>query len=260
MASIKSIRRYIIWGVIALIIFGLHWIGVLDGIYDRTRAILSPVTGYLFSQQLEEEALDPISSDELQALNDQIQNLLVENSRLKTKLEDIKDLKVELNFLENTQLDGTPAKIIGNTTDNFAKLFIINKGTSDGIKQGQAVIAEEGYLVGIIDSASENTSFIRPINDSQIAIAAKVQNSTMSPGIVKGKHGLSVQMELIPQTEEIQIEQRVVTSELNDNVPPDLLIGVIDQIESQEGELFQTATISALYSESSLRVVTILSL
>jgi len=260
MPSGKSIRRYSIWAIMALLLFGLHWIGLFNGIYDKTRSWLGPITGSIFNQQAEDSDLQLLSEEEFQELNDQLQNLLVENTRLKTKLEDIEDLRVQLNFLENTQLEGVNAKIIGNTTDNFDKLYIVNRGSDDGIKKGQAVIGGEGYLVGVVESASKDTSFIRPINDSQIAIAAKIQNESLSPGIVRGQHGLSVQMELIPQTEEINIEERVVTSELNDNIPPDILIGIIDQIESREGELFQTATISPLYDESSLRIVTILTL
>lgn len=257
MASSGRIQRVGIWGVLALLIFGLHWFGLFDGLYDWTRTALSPFTRTVF-QAGQSKNPSSLSEEDMQSLEDQVQNLLVENARLRTKVDDLKEIDVQLEFLEKAQLEGTQGKIIGNTTDNFSKLFIVNRGKGDGIRKGQGVIAGEGFLVGVVDSVEEHTSLIRPLNDSHIAIAAKAQNSTSSPGIIKGRHGLSVRMELIPQTEEIQVGERVVTSELMDNIPPNILIGTIDSIQFQEGELFQNATISPLFDEETLRVVTIL--
>jgi len=96
------------------------------------------------------------------------------------------------------------------------------------------------------------------ISDSRSAVGAQVQNENNSPGVVIGKLGLALEMQLIPQSEEITKGQIVVTSGLEENIPSGLVIGQINEIDKKTEELFQTATIESPISLERLDVLSII--
>ena len=86
--------------------------------------------------------------------------------------------------------------------------------TDDNIQIGMPVIYRDGVLVGKIVDSDKNSSKMILITDSNSSIGTYIQNETNSPGIVMGKLGLSLEMQLIPQSEEIKIKTKDGEEEL----------------------------------------------
>lgn len=195
--------------------------------------------------------------DEIRIKEEENQALLRENAALKTLLEEEQINASIETFLQSIQEQGTPAHVIGKTGGTL-ELLLIDKGTDDGVQVGQAVITENGFLVGTIHEASIESSQVLLLTDSSQSVAAKIQNDASSPGVVRGEFGLSLLMDLIPQNDEIKKGQTIVTSALEPLLPPQLIIGTVNSVEKTEGEIFQQAKVATPVHINRVEIVSVI--
>lgn len=147
-------------------------------------------------------------------------------------------------YLQQAAVPTKAASVIGYSPDPGVQSFVINIGRRDGLGPNQAVITGDGWLVGKTVTVHETTTVVLLLTDAQSLVLASVQNSTLSQGVVRGERGLTIRMDLIPKNDSIVIGQSVVTSGLEEGIPPDLLIGTVSAIEQRSGEVFQRARIT----------------
>lgn len=190
-------------------------------------------------------------------LKGEINKLLVENNGLKTIIEENKLLNEQLKFVQERNYHYVSAKVIGKSPDNI-QLLIINKGGSDGLKNDLPVIINDGILIGKIIDTQSNVAKVLLLTDSHSIISASIDNNNKSQGTVKGEHGLSLKMDLIPLDHKVESGQLVATSGLESNMPAGLIIGKINKTFSRKGELFQQANITPAASFNNLSIVTII--
>lgn len=192
-----------------------------------------------------------------QELQDQINNLLVENTRLLTALSEAGELQQQLEKISEVGASGIPAKVIGRGLNGDQNAVEINAGSQDGVIEGSAVLSEDGVMIGRISRADAGSSIVTLLTSPSIAVAAEIQNDSLSPGVVSGEHGLALRMTLIPQTDEVRQNQIVITSGTDDRIPQQLVIGTVTSITSTPGGLFQEATITPLFDPQNVRLVTV---
>jgi len=197
---------------------------------------------------------------ENEELKEKITELTTENFELKNLMEQSDILKEELTFINAYDYEYVSAKIIGRDPDSLLKTIIINKGTKTGIKKDQPVIAGNGILIGRIIEVNDYIAKALLLSDSRSLVSATIDNSTKTPGLVSGKHGISLKMTMIPQDQEVKEDDLVITAGLETKTPPNLLIGNIEKISQIEGELFKTATIKPAISYENLSIVSVLTL
>jgi len=186
----------------------------------------------------------------LSSLAGENQKLILENLELQSKLSVLKEaqheneiLKKELGFA-NTQgdLKLIPANIIGRSITGFLRTIIIDRGTKNGIKSGQAVMSQ-GFLVGVVREVYENSSEVTLITNYNSLVPVILQDSRATGLLRGGLKGLTV--EEIPLNIEVKTDERVVTSGLGGEIPPGILIGQVGEVISHEGEIFQKATVNS---------------
>lgn len=261
---IPKFKFIIIFGAsLALLIF-FHYLGALKPLENLFFKILEPLQSqttivgnriqdyfYRFSsvQELQEEN---------QELKDRVNNLIVENIRLNSILEENKILEEQLEFVKENNFDYLPTRVIGKNFDNSLRVLILNKGQNNGVKIGFPVIVGRGILVGQIVEVQNNISKALLLTDSHSVVGAKIQNKTQTSGIVVGEHGLTMKMELIPQNEEVRKNDLVITSGLEEYLPENLVIGEVEKVTIKTGELFQVAIIQPTVSLDHLEILTIL--
>lgn len=257
------INVYLLIGIVVLLLLFLHYFNVLKPVENllfwslrpiekliyRTGINIYPQESYLAKEKLEQENKD---------LQTKLSNALIENARLHSLIIKSEILQKELAFLEARKYQSVPAQVIGKAANTTSQIFILDKGIKNNIRVGLPVIYLEGILVGKIIAVEDFTSQLLLISDSASAISAEVQNETNSPGIVAGKLGLSLEMQLIPQSEKISTNQTVVTSGLEENIPAGLVIGQITSINQKTEELFQTAQVKSPASLDRISVVSII--
>ena len=139
-------------------------------------------------------------------------------------------------------------------------ILSINKGLEDGLLEGMPVVNEQNVLFGKIYRVYKNYSKVMLISNKNSIVNVKVQtivgqdsdnNTTIIKevdGVVKGTGGLTAYLDLIPISNEIKIEDILVTSAIDKSFPKDLLVGSIVEISKNDQKPFQQAKID-LFSD-----------
>ena len=187
-------------------------------------------------------------------------------AQLKLLQEENKELRKTLNFLttnnylleEKKDEKIAVANIIGRDPLTFSSILILDKGRAQGISEGSAVIIGEGILVGQIVSVEENISYLALLTNSQVKIAAMILDNENLQGLVEGSHGLSLKINLIPLDKKIDVGNLVVTSGLEKGIPKGLLIGKVEEINTESNDLFQNVTLKPAANLANLSLVTII--
>lgn len=177
------------------------------------------------------------SNQSLTELESQITKLEAEVSSLLYLAQENQQLKQVLNIIpENYTV--VQAQVLGDDPILLASSVIINKGESDGIQAGQAVIYL-GTLIGTVTNTTESTASIRLLQDINTSIAAQIPRADQEPvkGVVRPEFGLEITLDLVPNTVPIKVGEAVYTSGIDD-LPAGILIGNVTSVE--EGELYQT--------------------
>ncbi len=146
------------------------------------------------------------------------------------------------------------AEVVAFQPDSYRQFITINKGSTDGLKAGQAVLSE-GVLAGTLYSVSAHNAKVILIVDPEFKLAAKVQGDNAADGIVQGQLGGGLTMQKIDQTKQIKPGDTVTTTGLGGLVPAGLLIGQIQSVNSRSNVIFQTAQISTPLEANRLRFV-----
>lgn len=164
--------------------------------------------------------------------------LTVENTALKELEIENEALRIALNLEKSIKYNLVPARIIGKDPAALSNFIIIDKGSDFGITENAAVISRNGVFIGKIKKVNLGHSQFMPVAASGSFVNAITQNSR-AQGILKGEYGLSLILELVPQDKEIQIDEAVITSGVNDGFPPGILIGYVTDIIADANRPFK---------------------
>jgi len=242
---------------------------VFLGLFLTPLGFISPVRNYFWvyvgpiSKVLRASAgrSIPVISDifQLRRVLNQNADLVKENLNLQSKLAAMSEmqyeneiLKKELGFMKNTDSSKViPGAIVGQSS-GYLKSVVIDKGTDNGLSNGDAVISQ-GVLVGILTETRKNNAEVTLITDFNSLVPVVLQSSRATGLLRGGLQGLVV--EEIPLNITIQKGENVVTSGLGGQIPPGILIGKTTEITSKEGEIFQKIAMASPVEFSRLEVV-----
>lgn len=126
------------------------------------------------------------------------------------------------------------AEVMHKDMAGFRQIFVINKGSDDGIKDGQAVVANSS-LIGKIQRTTANTATVVLLTDPDFKVTAATKNGT--GGVVKSDSG-SLVFDLVPDAN--ISNQLVITDGVDGQLPPGINIGVLGQRISSDSKTFHT--------------------
>lgn len=249
--------------VLVVVVFVvLRALGVLDPIQSLGRRVLSPVQGSFYSLGVGVRSFGDRfrNAKDVRGENDrlkrEVQELTVENVRLMGELEELRSLAPQLSLLAVRKLHAIPSRIIGRVSED-RQLFLLDRGREDGLSTGTGAIVGNGALVGKITEVNPSTSHLLFLTDSRSSVAAQVAGSPAAKGVVRGERGLTLAFTLVPQGEKLAVGDRVVTAGLEKAVPADLLIGVVESLETKPGDLYQTARVRPAAELDAVRLVSV---
>jgi len=201
------------------------------------------------------------SANRLLAPGDQLQQdyqkLLVENSNLLSLKSENEQLRNLLNFRDEKSLNLELANILSRDPIN-RNLIVISAGSNSGVAFGQAVVVNDGVLVGKITSVNPDSSVVRLLIDNASKIAVRVGDNQSVSGVLAGYLGLGLNLNFIPQAQAIKKNDLVYTSDVNQDIRSGLLIGRIGEIKAEEEELFKVATVEPIIDFNTLTVVAVI--
>lgn len=265
--TLRRKDKVLIYGFVIVIIIIFHNFGILAPLENGARFIFAPIqkSFYSISAKVKDSyANSNADSKEKEDLirenlylKEQIEKIKVENINLKILENENKELKNMLGFIAEKGFEYRSAYVIGKGGDSGSSL-IIDKGDRAGIRNGLAVINEKGLLIGKTFSCNEAHCHVLLLNDNQSRIAASMIGHKEAIGAVEGEYGLSMKMNLIPQHIEIVPGDVIITSGLEGGIPYGLIIGEVNKIDKNEGDLFQSANIQPLFPLDCAHIVSVI--
>jgi rod shape-determining protein MreC len=234
--------------VLALAGLVLHSTGLLQPLEGLVIRITAPLQGAmsLLATKIGEAAETVRDLRNLRQQNEELQTendrLLLENVRLHEIQHELALLRDLLNFRQtNPSFKVQGAHVIGRDPSNLQSYVILDIGQEKGIERNMPVVTDRG-LVGRIYEVGQGWSRVLLIIDSSSFINALTQ-STRANGLVQGQVDGTLAMLNIPQGEIVSVGDTVFTSGLGGNFPRQILIGQITDVERQDYELYQEATV-----------------
>ncbi len=187
---------------------------------------------------------------EVKMLKESNIKLAAENLELYGKLAKLPQIEAEnellrekLNLADKNFWSTSLANIIGRDFENN-RSFIIDKGINDDIAVGMSVILKGGVVVGKISDVHYNNSKVKTIVDTSSKIAA-VSSAGKVSGLVRGL-GSDIIFELIAKNKKPEIGDLIISSGTDGLWPRGLLIGKVNQVKSEDNQVFNTADIELL--------------
>lgn len=191
-------------------------------------------------------------------LQRRISELQSENATLRGELFAIQESNVQQKLLTEKKLHGVQARLIARSPDPGSSYIIVDRGGDDGIQQGAPALIRDGVLVGKVISTTNDTARILLSTDNRSSFAGYNIAHPAAQGVINGVQGLTMTMELIPQSEIIDLHDIIVTSGLDPAIPRGFVIGEIERIDRQQGALFQSATLHTPYTNAELDIVSVI--
>ena len=200
--------------------------------------------------------------DELEA---QVDALTVENVRLREYEAEVQQLHTMLNFVSDypisaylgAEVISREAEVVGVEPNPYLRYVTINVGSLQGVEIGMPVVSSGAGLVGRISQVGPRMSEVQLLTDTDSAIAALLQTSRVT-GLVVGQPDSTLQMEYIPQEEQIDVGDIVLTSGLGGVLPKGLVIGQVTEVLQMDYALFQSAAVRPAIDFSRLELVLVI--
>ena len=183
-------------------------------------------------------------NEELQTTVDTLteqNNVLLQDQAELARLEQLYELDEEY-----TDYPKVAARIISKDPGNWYDTFMINRGSNDGIRVDNNVIAGKG-LVGIVTEVGSNWATVRSIIDDSSNVSAMTV-STDDICVVEGDLELIDEgklrfSQLYDREDKVSVGERIVTSNISDKYVEGLFIGYVSEIELDTNNLTKTGTL-----------------
>lgn len=201
--------------------------------------------------------------DSLQQENDELRKQVAELERqLRQVQEDSEEnrrLRTLLNLRQQRQdFIFESAKIVAESSSNWASTLTLNKGTSAQVSIGDCVVNEEGFLVGVVTDAGLNWSTVTTILDTSSQLGAKVfrtGETTVAQGDLSLMNDGLLKLSYLAGESSAINGDLVVTSGLGGFYPSDLVIGSVDAIYTDDNGLTKYAVLQPKVALSQLTQV-----
>jgi len=199
----------------------------------------------------------------INSLKKEIEDLKLENQKLLSEIAFSREVKRENEALREALEIGLKEEYNLVFTEIISKdlsedYILINKGSEEGVSEGQPVVTGSKVLLGKISEVSKNFSRVMLISNKKSFLDAKIQDREIQ-GVIEGRGNFLLSLCHIPQDKEIQTGDLVVTTSLGGIFPKGLLVGKVNEVERSDVKPLQEAKISPLFDLTQLENVFIIS-
>lgn len=201
-------------------------------------------------------------------------DLIDENERLREELlfaqrelQLLAGLATENNRLRALQeasanVDGRvlAAEIINISSNPGSRRVLINRGATDGVLEGQALLDAHG-LMGQVVEVLPFTSWVMLITDSRHGTPVQV-NRNGERAIARGSRGdiPELELEYVPDTSDIEVGDLLVSSGLGQRFPKDYPVAEVTSVVHDRGQPFATIKAKPLAQMDRTRHVMLLAI
>jgi rod shape-determining protein MreC len=157
--------------------------------------------------------------------------LKLEITQLQSKASEADRLAALLKFRQtNAAVPMVAARVIAGSADSGSQTIYLDRGERDGIRRNMGVITPDGVVGKVIESYKD-TAQVLLLTDEHSGVGAMLVDSRLQ-GPVGGTGEPLLVMKYIPNDDNVNSGERVVTSGMDRIFPRDLPVGTIVEIKS----------------------------
>jgi rod shape-determining protein MreC len=239
----------------------------LSGVFTNlSRMIGRPLTSVQTWLSLQYQGLESLvsASRDIREIRQQNTELEAENARMQAQIVELQQQLVEYEILSallefaraNPEHQYIGASVIGRDPSPFLNYIIINRGSDDGLKRGMPVVTQNG-LAGRIVQVTATGARVSLITDPTTRINVRIEPSR-SPAVLTGSITGDLSLEQIPQDNDVNPGNLILTSGLGGNYPANIIVGQVTSVRSRENALFQSASVQPVTDFSDLSIVLVI--
>jgi cell shape-determining protein MreC len=132
--------------------------------------------------------------------------------------------------------------------DSFQSKLILENSSSEFIPDSSIVIIGDN-IVGLVESSKNNTLEVNLISSTNVIVNTNIINNDRFKikTVLSSESGDSLIINNILSTEEVLVGNIVVTSNSNERILPDLIVGTIQRVEGVSSQTFRKAYVEKNY-------------
>lgn len=157
--------------------------------------------------------------------------LKLQITQLQSKAGEADRLADLLKFRQtNVDVPMVAARVIGGSADSASQTIYLDRGERDGIRRNMGVITPDGVVGKVIESYKD-TAQVLLLTDKDSGVGAMLMDSRIQSPVGGTGEPLLV-MKYIPNDDNVNSGERVVTSGMDRIFPRDLPVGTIADIKA----------------------------
>lgn len=261
MSKRRSQPRAVRLTLVALLLIGAHYSGILSPLEKVLVRATEPVYSFFYSKNFEAS----------QNNNKDPESLLVENRVLTNTVEQLKAqlTSYELLVSENEQLRESvtfreefpyavqTTKVLSRSSIANPTRLTIALGSDHGAAVGDYVTDAHGRIIGTVITTMPRISYIQLLTHPSVTFAVRNATNSRPIGIARGDLSVSLLVELIPQDVAIVPGDVLVTAAV-DGSPDGIRVGIVTSVSDSANELFKTAVVQPFMDRDALHVVNVI--
>lgn len=233
---------------IALVIAD-HRGGWLDAVRAHGQVAMQPLwwLAGLPSRVGESVRDDAATRTRLAAENDRLRNALLvsgaRQARLQVEAEENDRLRGLLGAAERGGLDVQLAPILDIDLDPSRQRLVLDAGTRNGVRIGQAVI-DAGGLVGQVIEATPTTAVVLLLTDPDHAVPVVVARNGVRLVAYGTGRGGRIELRNVPLSSGVRVGDQLITSGLGGRFPPGFPVGAVATLQPDDSRAFLVGDIT----------------
>jgi rod shape-determining protein MreC len=222
-------------------------------IEDSFHAVLSPVAEFVTNISTYGD------------LRTQNQRIVADNERLTVEVAQLQE-----QVTQNSQLGDlaqvahqqptaryVSANVVARDPSSLHDQIEIDRGSTDGLRNGMSVVGAGGALVGTVRQTLPTRAWVALITDSQSNVNALIQESR-ALAILRGSVDKRLTMQFVAEGTDVKVGDTVLTSGLGGGYPPSYLLGHVSAVQGQSVDLFKQVSVEPAARLDSLEHVLVL--
>ena len=154
--------------------------------------------------------IDRLRSDNAR-LTDENARLSIENQRLQAQGVENDQLSALLQIRTSFQFHTVAARVVARDVADVRRVVTIDKGSTDGLAEGDVVVAAGGAVAGRITDLGTDSARITLISDPNSVVIGELVNNRAT-GEVRGDLGGTLVMDNVDATRTVSIGDEVITA------------------------------------------------
>jgi len=161
-------------------------------------------------------------------LREQLDRMQMERAQLEHEAGEGRRLEALLEFKQHFAAETVAARVIGSSGSEHSNLFYIDRGASDGLTAGMAVITPQG-VVGKVTEVFPYTAQVLEIRDASSGVGVVLEKSRLR-GVLKGGPGGQTQLHFVMSDEKVQMGERLLTTGGDRIFPRGMAVGSVTSV------------------------------